>query len=133
MTDLDRFDALDQVKQRAFLGLFAGARSRLQVAWRGDTGEELAPSFGKAECEWVDDWRDFYGRELPGLGWLIFTESEKRPALGMCPGSFVATVEIEVTEAGAAVREAWWARWSDNVDAMRKARDAEAAAEREAL
>lgn len=96
--------AMTTTKRSAFLGLFAGANR----SWRSFNGE--APNIGKAECEWVDDWRDFYSRELVDLGWLTFTESEPRPALGMAPGSTVTSIDIEITADGRNIREAYWSR-----------------------
>lgn len=110
MTPLERLEALDRTKQGAFLALFAGARRTVQVARRGDTGEIIPPTFGKAECGWVDDWRDFYGRELPELGLLEFVEEEPRPALGMVDGSTCWNVTVIITEDGWKAREAYWSK-----------------------
>ncbi len=98
-------DALPVVEQRAFLGLFAGARSPWSAYSDG-----RCPMIGKAECEWVDDWRDFYQRKLPGAGLLTFEESEPKPALGATPGTTYTTIHVHATDLGRAVREAWWNR-----------------------
>lgn len=108
MTPLDRLETLDRTKQHAFLALFAGARHTVQVSRRGDTGEIIPPSWGKAECGWVDDWQDFYGRELPQLGLIEFFEEEPRPAPGMVAGSTCWNVSVIITEDGRAAREAYW-------------------------
>jgi hypothetical protein len=116
MTDLTAFDALSHSEQSAFLALFAGARGNLFVAVRGDTGEEMAPSFGKAECEWVP-FRPTWQEKFPALGWTTFEESEPKPALGMVKGSTYTEVQIHVTHLGRAVREAYWARLDELVKA----------------
>lgn len=108
VTPLDRLYSLERTKQRAFLALFAGARHTVQVTRRGDTGEVCPPSWGKAECGWVDDWHDFYARELPELGLSEFVEEEPRPALGMVAGSTCWNVTVIITEDGWAAREAYW-------------------------
>ena len=107
MTPLEKLNSLPQQKQRAFLAFFAGAWGDLQVCVRGDTGEEMPPFFGKAECEWVP-FREFWQYELPAMGFTTFEESEPRPARGMVPGSTFTTVHIRVTDEGHAAREAYW-------------------------
>ena len=97
-------DAMPSTERRAFLGLFAGARRNL-TSFNGKP-----PSFGKAECEWVADWRNFYGVRLPAAGLTTFGESEPRPALGMAPGSTFTDVFVIPTELGRRVRQAWWDR-----------------------
>lgn len=92
-------DALPVVERRAFLGLFAGARSPWRA--RSDGG---CPMIGKAECEWVDDWRDFYGRKLPGAGLITFEEE----------GDLIF---VHATDLGRAVREAWWNRLDEKASA----------------
>lgn len=114
MTDLSEFDALSDKEQSAFLALFAGVLGTLCVATRGDTGEEMSPSFGKAECEWVP-FRPTWQEKFPALGWIIFEETEPKPALGMVAGSTFTNVTIHVTHLGHEVREAYWARWGEQV------------------
>lgn len=92
---LDFLDALPSVERRAFLGLFAGARSPWRA--RSDGG---CPMIGKAECEWVDDWRDFYGRKLPAAGLITFEEEGDK-------------IYVHATDLGRAVREAWWDRLNE--------------------
>jgi len=60
-------DGLDRTERTAFLGLFAGAR----FPWTSFNGGK--PTTGKAECEWVDDWRDFYGVRLVAAGLFHFS------------------------------------------------------------
>lgn len=114
MTDLTAFDALSPDEQSAFLALFAGARGNLFVAVRGDTNEEIAPSFGKAECEWVP-FRPTWQEKFPSLGWTTFEESEPKPALGMVPGSTYTDVTIHVTHLGHEVRNAVWRRLDERL------------------
>lgn len=104
-------DALDRVERTAFLAMFAGARCRV-VSFNGER-----PSFGKAECEWVEEWRDFYGVRLSGAGLVAFEEEAPKPALGMHKGSTYINLVIAATGLGYAVREAWWKRWNEQVDA----------------
>lgn len=109
MTPLEKLEGLDRTKRHAFLALFAGARMPIQVL-TGPDGKEWPVMFGKAECEWVDDWRDFYGRELGELGFATFSETEPRRALGAAPGSMWTHVTITITEEGWLAREAYWNR-----------------------
>ncbi len=103
-------DSLQATERRAYLGLFAGARGTLTVF-----SDQKAPSFGKAECEWVEDWRDFYLDRLVKAGFLTFTETEPKPARGGHPGVTWTTVELQVTQLGWDVREAWWDRLNAKV------------------
>lgn len=116
MTPLERLDALDRTKRNAWLAFFAGARWEMFGSKNGDTGKEYPPHFGKAECEWVDDWRDFWGRELVELGFVTFEETEPRPARGMVPGSTCWDIRITPTAEGREAREAWWQRHREAVD-----------------
>lgn len=100
-------DNLTHREEGAFLAFFAGARSKLMCFVRGDTGEAMAPSFGKAECEWVP-FRETWQVKFPALGLTTFEESDPRPALGMVPGSTFTEIHIGVTDFGRAVREAYW-------------------------
>lgn len=122
-TPLARLNSLDVQKQRAFLALFAGANRSGQATISGADGQLRFPNFGKAECGWVDDPRDFYSRELPSLGLLEYSETEPRPALGMVPGSTFYTVSIGITADGREAREAWWAEWRTKVDAQAESDD----------
>ncbi len=110
-------DSLDPTELNAFLGLFAGARFPWTIY---DDG--TAPRIGKAECEWVEDWRDFYANRLPAAGLFRWQEGESGPALGMirkADGSHHTWTRIDCgpTELGRAVRTAWWERWKARVDA----------------
>lgn len=67
MTPLDSLNSLDRTKHTAFLALFAGAHSCITIFTKAD-GRKIAPNFGKAECEWVEDWENFYFKELVDLG-----------------------------------------------------------------
>jgi hypothetical protein len=102
-------DGLSSDELRAFLGLFAGAR----FPWTSFNGE--APFIGKAECEWVPDWRDFYGKRLKGAGLFRFKEGSPHPALGMSPGSTFVDIDCGPTALGYDVREAWWNRLNKEV------------------
>lgn len=104
--------ALPTSEEDAFLALFAGAR----FSWKSFNGQ--APRIGKAECEWVSDWRDFYGVRLKNAGLFYFDEGVPKPALGMAPGSTCVEIDCGPTELGYAVREAWWADWNAAVDAQ---------------
>lgn len=104
---LEKLESLARTKKLAFLGLFAGARMSIHVFTRPD-GKEFPVKFGKTECELIDDWRDFYKRELPSLGLTTFTETEPRPALGMSPGSTFTLVTVGITDEGWQAREAYW-------------------------
>lgn len=117
MTPLDKLNTLDRTERNAFLAFFAGARGTMQGSRRGDTGEEIKPFFGKAECGWVDDWRDFWGRKLVELGFVTFEEGDPTPALGMVQGSVCWTIEIRATDEGLQAREDYWADWRKSVDA----------------
>lgn len=115
MTEVERglafIDGLSRKEQSAFLGLFAGAR----FPWTSYNGR--APFIGKAECEWVDDWRDFYGERLKNAGLFRFNEnSEPKPAPGMNPpGSTYVEIDCGPTDLAWEVREAWWKRWSERI------------------
>jgi hypothetical protein len=84
-------DGLDATERGAFLGLFAGAKERW-IVWKGG-----GLTTGKAECEWVEDWRDFYGRKLADAGLVTFREEG-------------GSAYCSPTDLGRAVREAWWAK-----------------------
>ena len=117
-------DALDSTEQSAFLALFAGAVRE----WHVYEGDDSSPFIGKHECEMVDDWRDFYGRRLVDAGLFAFTEGERFPALGMTKkpdGTHPWGVKIAAspTTLGWDVREAWWARWRQQVDARMESDD----------
>lgn len=106
-------DSLSSTEQTAFLGLFAGAR----FPWT-TYSEGRAPFIGKAECEWVDDWREFYGKRLRDAGLFRFEEGEPKPALGMAPGNTFTNIDCGPTDLGFDVREAWWSRWRERVEAQ---------------
>lgn len=116
MTPLEKLRTLSRTEQTAFLALFAGARHSSQVCRVGTdspyhkAGQIIPPSWGKAECGWVDDWHDFYGRKLPELGFTTWDEGEPRPALGMAPRSTCWNVYIGITDEGREAREAHWDR-----------------------
>lgn len=110
---LSFLDALSGTERAAFLALFAGARFPWTVF---DNGR--APFIGKAECEWVEDWRDFYAVRLPAAGLFFWEEGEGGPALGMIRkpnGDYHTWTRINCgpTELGWRVRELWWERLSD--------------------
>ena len=110
-TGLKFIDSLPRREQNAFLALFAGAR----FPWKSFNGRQ--PFIGKAECEWVDDWRDFYGERLKKAGLFRFEVGEPRPALGMAPGSTCVEIDCGPTGLGYLVREAWWERQKAKFDA----------------
>ncbi len=104
-TPIERFNSLSREERRAFIAFFAGARSRIQIAWHANT-ESISPiSFGKAECEWVPF--SFWKYKLPGLRLTEYGEDCPVIALGMHTGSVVVTAYISVTDDGAAVYKAW--------------------------
>lgn len=105
-TPLERLQSLPREEQRAFVALFAGARGTLQGSWRADTGKEFAPSFGKAECKWVNF--DLWRVKLPGLRLTTYEEGPRRVALGMTPGSVVWPIFIGVTDDGREARDAYY-------------------------
>ena len=107
MTPLEKLKMLDHQEQLAFLAFFAGAQHNLTAFVRGDTGEQMGVSFGKAECEWVP-FREFWQDKLPALGFVIFTEGEPRPARGMVEGSTLTKINITPTDEGRAARDAYW-------------------------
>lgn len=103
-------DALPHVERTAFLGLFAGARFPWTIY---DDGR--APFIGKAECEWVEDWRGFYAERLPAVDLFFWEEGETGDALGMVRkpnGEYHKWTKINCgpTSRGWAVRDAWWDR-----------------------
>lgn len=104
---LERLNALPRDKRSAFLALFAGAHREISI-FISPEGLKERPFFGKAECEWVEDWEDFYTRELPALGWIKFIPTEPKPALGMKPGWTYINAVIEITEDGWNARESFW-------------------------
>ena len=119
MTPLEKLDSLEVIEQNAFLAFFAGACGSLRVFRRGDTGEEIRPSFGKAECEWVP-FREFWQKRLVALGFVEFEESEPRPAFGMVAGSTFTDVTIRITDEGYAAREAYWEETHKRIDQLAK-------------
>ncbi len=117
-------DALDETEENAFLALFAGARFPWTIY---DDGRP--PFIGKAECEWVKDWRDFYAVRLPAVGLFYWEEGETGPALGMVRkqnGELHNWTRINCgpTELGLRVRNAWWERFNREIDDWKKARQA---------
>lgn len=111
MTPLEKLKSLDRTKQTAFFALFAGARQNITIYRNTESEEVRRPFFGKAECEWVDDWLDFYGRELPELGLTTWTlDPEVKPALGMAPGWTYQKAAWGITDAGWEARETYWDR-----------------------
>lgn len=112
-------DSLDRDERSAFLALFAGARSEL-TSFNGG-----CPTFGKAECEWVKDWLDFYRDRLAAQGLVAFQLGEARPALGMGPPNTFRDVLIAPTDMGYLVREAWWDRLNQRIIAEEARRAAE--------
>lgn len=117
MTPLERLNSLDHSKRTAFLAFFGGARHTAQVTRSGLDGQESFPNFGKAECGWIDDRRDFWSRELPALGLIEFSETDPRPARGMVEGSTCWDATITITEEGWEAREAWWAELNGKAEA----------------
>jgi len=112
-------DALDRVEQRAFLGLFAGAR----FPWHVQDGRLCM--IGKFECEQIEDCRDFYLDRLTRAGLFWFEEMAPYPLRGLPQkddGSYPQGVEIKCgpTELGYDVREAYWTRHNEIVDARAK-------------
>lgn len=116
-TPLERLDSLDARERGAFLAFFAGARPDLTVFVSGRTGLEMAPKFGKAECEWVP-FREFWQHKLPALGLTTFEEGPPKPALGAVAGSTFTEVRIGVTKDGSEAREAWWRRVNERSEAL---------------
>jgi len=105
-----KLDAMPRDKQAAFLALFAGAWLAFPI-FISPEGHKQRPGFGKHECEQIDDWEDFYTRELPALGWIKFvTTGEPMPALGGRPGETYINAAIKITEDGWKVREEYWRR-----------------------
>jgi len=112
-------DSLNNTEKGAFLALFAGARFPWMIY---DDGR--APFIGKAECEWVEDWRGFYAVRLPAAGLFFWEEGESRPALGMSRkpnGEYHIWTRVNCgpTELGRQVRDAWWARFNARMQARR--------------
>lgn len=106
-TPLERLESLSSGEQSAFLALWAGARRKLQGSWTPERGLGL-PSFGKAECEWVNF--DLWRYKLPGLRLTNYEEGRRRVALGMMPGSVVWDILISLTDDGIEAREAFWTK-----------------------
>ncbi len=112
-TPIQRLNALSRKKQTAFLALFAGAFNSIHIYRHKDGRAPLRPFWGKAECEWVEDWQDFYFREVVDLGFMKPEKAKEGPALGIGNGK-EWTFEIWdmwVTEDGFAAREAYWDTW----------------------
>lgn len=110
-------DQLNGTERNAFLGLFAGARFPWIIY---DDGQ--CPFIGKAECERVENWRDFYAVRLPAAGLFFWHDGKTGPALGMAKkenGEHHPWTRIACgpTELGWDVRDAWWKRWGKAVDA----------------
>lgn len=105
MTPLEKLDTLPPDERRAFLALFAGAKS----TWRTRSDTDAMPFTGKAECEWISPWRPFWQEKLPALGFITFTEGAPFPTPGATFDSSTE-VTIEVTDEGSEAREAWWNR-----------------------
>lgn len=116
-TPLERLQSLPKVKETAFLALFAGAKTHI-VIYRHKDGAVREPFWGKAECEWVEDWENFYFRELVDLGLMKPEKLRNFPALGMGDGTDWIGEEwkMQITDEGFDAREAWWKDWSEKVD-----------------
>lgn len=111
MEALGKLNSLSRDKRTAFLAFCASHGRHINLASiDGRDGRLRYPDFGKAECGWIDDPRDFWTRELPALGLVECEETEPKPALGMAPGSVCWRVEVSVTDEGRAAREAYWAK-----------------------
>lgn len=108
MTPLEKLNSLDRDKHSAFLAFCTSQARGDVVSFNGK-----CPHFGKAECQWLDDWREFWERELPALGFTTFAEGEPKPALGMVAGSTFTEIQIHITAEGWEAREAYWAAFRD--------------------
>ena len=113
-TPLERLHALPKVKETAFLALFAGAHSRITIFTKAD-GRKGAPHWGKAECEWVEDWENFYFHELVDLGLMKPELIKEGVAKGGSPGETWQEWKMQITDEGFDAREAWWADWEKKV------------------
>lgn len=120
MTDVEKglafFDAMAPKEQTAFLALFAGASFPWTIY---DNGR--APFIGKAECEWVDDWREFYSERLPAAGLFRWVEGKSGDALGMilkADGSYHRWTHVDCgpTVLGRQVRDEYWSRWKQRFE-----------------
>lgn len=122
ITPLQKLRNLPRDKQRAFLALFAGARTHITI-YRHKDGTVKRPKWGKAECEWVEDWQAFYFRELVDLGFMKPEKLHTFTALGMGNGTDWTGEEweMQITDDGFAAREAWWADWRARIDALDRA------------
>lgn len=127
MTDVEAglafVKSLDNTELNAFLALFSGARFPWTIY---DNGR--APFIGKAECEWVEDWRGFYAERLPAAGLFRWVEGESGPALGMVRkenGDYHTWTRVDCgpTDLAFDVREAYWADWRKAVDARQALKD----------
>lgn len=114
MTEIQKglafFDALNRKEQTAFLALFGGA----SFPWTMyDDGK--CPFIGKAECEWVENWRDFYSKRLVDAGLFYWEEGDSGLALGMVlkdNGEYHTWTKVDCgpTNLGLEVRNAYWNR-----------------------
>ena len=98
------FDQLSRDEQRAWLGWFAGG-SNIVTKYGGREHVH----FGKYECEQVDFQTIWLGKFVD-LGWLTFRERRRFKALGMVGHPESIEYELNGTDEGFAVREAFWDR-----------------------
>ena len=118
---LDRLRSLPKEKVSAFLALFAGARSYITI-YQHEDGTVRPPSWGKAECEWIEDWKGFYFGELVELGFMQPERVREFPALGMGNGKEWRGEEwcMRITDDGHDAREAYWAGWKARIEEERE-------------
>jgi len=99
------FDKLERLEQRAFLGWFAGGKTRLKQY----QNEKDSVNFGKYECEQVS-FNDFWLGKLKTLGWITVEEVRRYIAIGHVDRPEVIEFKILSTDKGREVREAYWNR-----------------------
>lgn len=109
-TALEKFQALPDDKRSAFLALFAGAFRHIMIFINAD-GTKRPPFWGKAECEWIKDWENFYFKELPDLGFMKPRMEEEGVAKGSTPGTTWQKWDMLITDEGHDAREAYWDDW----------------------
>jgi hypothetical protein len=100
---LEDFNKLSRKEQQAFLGLFAGSKTRF-IQYQN---RKSFVFMGKYECEQVN-FDEFWLKKLPDLGWVTVEKEREFTAVGAVDQPQAFELLILPTAKGSAVREVYW-------------------------